>query len=243
VTFYANIGTAHANTVSCPTGQTCTAGGTTAGPAKIVAQVVDANGNPATSCSASSPCNLQVRMYLPETGGALGPGAPTCPLLWGSTLVTTSCQYSNSYILVANVQDVVNDPSSVDGSGNQDDPIFTYTILDPGGTYAPTNTTYPDQAITLTPAEVQNQLIAGLTNDGYPTDTQTLSACAAPSNSYPTTGTACPLDNIQSVGIDLKVAKPGAGANGTVENNLIVYRYAQSPGASTAPYQYSATQG
>ena len=48
LTFYANIGTAHSNTVGCPTGQSCTSGGTTAGPAMIVAQVDDANGNAAT---------------------------------------------------------------------------------------------------------------------------------------------------------------------------------------------------
>ncbi len=43
--------------------------------------------------------------------------------------------------------------------------------------------------------------------------------------------------------IDLQVAKPGTGLNGTQENNLVVYRYAQSPGSTTAPYQYSSTVG
>ncbi len=38
MTFYANIGTAYDHTTSCPSGQTCTTGGTTAGPAKIVAE-------------------------------------------------------------------------------------------------------------------------------------------------------------------------------------------------------------
>jgi hypothetical protein len=39
------------------------------------------------------------------------------------------------------------------------------------------------------------------------------------------------------------VAKPGTGSTGAQENNLVVYRYAQSPGSTTAPYQYSATVG
>ena len=64
-----------------------------------------------------------------------------------------------------------------------------------------------------------------------------------PSATYPTTAIACPADAVQSVSIDLQVAKPGAGTNGIVENSLVVYRYAQSPGSPTAPYQYSETQG
>ena len=43
--------------------------------------------------------------------------------------------------------------------------------------------------------------------------------------------------------VDLQVAKPGTGTNGVQENNLVVYRYAQSPGSLTAPYQYAATVG
>ena len=54
---------------------------------------------------------------------------------------------------------------------------------------------------------------------------------------------SCPLDAIQSVGIDLQIQKPGADSNGMVENSLTVYRYAQSPGSTTSPYQYSATVG
>ena len=55
--------------------------------------------------------------------------------------------------------------------------------------------------------------------------------------------TACPADAVQSVSVDLQVEKPGTAANGAQEDNLVVYRYAQSPGSSTAPYQYSATEG
>jgi hypothetical protein len=241
LTFYANIGTAYDNTVSCPSGQTCTSGGTTAGPAKIVAEL-DANGAPATVCSSSSPCTFQVRMYLPLTGLS-APGVSSCPGVGTGPV----CQYSpTNYRLLANVQDVVNDPSSLDGTGAQNDPIFGYTILDTGGTFG--GTTYPPQAITLTPGQVQNPPlnppgITGLLALGYPTDNQLLTTCAAPSANYPTPAIACPTDAVQSVSIDLQVAKPGTGTNGVQENNLVVYRYAQSPGSTTAPYQYSATVG
>jgi hypothetical protein len=54
---------------------------------------------------------------------------------------------------------------------------------------------------------------------------------------------ACPADAIQSVNIDLQVAVNGSGSNGGQEESLVVYRYAQSPGSTTAPYQYTATEG
>jgi len=233
LTFYANIGTAYNNTVSCPS--TCATGGTTAGPAKIWAVELDASGQVVTdqtTCNASLPCSLQVRMYLPLTGLS-APGVSSCPGVGTGPV----CQYpppQTGYRLLANVQSVVNDPSSVDGSGNQDNPIFTYNILDPG-----VQGVYPTQDLTLTPAQVHNNQVTGLA--GLPT--QLLSNCTAPNASYPTPGSACPADYVQSVNIDLQVAKPGTGTNGIQENNLVVYRYAQSPGSSTAPYQYSATVG
>ena len=239
LTFYANIGTAYDNTVSCPSGQTCATGGTTAGPAKIVATEVDASGAaPPTACSASFPCSFQVRMYLPLIGLS-APGVSSCPGVGTGPV----CQYSSTYRLLANVQSVVNDPSSVDGTGAQNDPIFGYTVLDSGGTYS--GTTYPPQAITLTPGQVENNPpgITGLLALGYPTDNQLLTTCGAPSANYPTSAIACPADAIQTVSIDLQVAKPGTGSTGAQENNLVVYRYAQSPGSTTAPYQYSATVG
>jgi prepilin-type N-terminal cleavage/methylation domain-containing protein len=231
VTFYTNIGTAFDNTVSCQT--TCTSG-TTAGPAMIVAVELDANGNQVTgssNCTSSFPCSYQMRMYLPETGIS-APGVSTCPGVGTGPY----CIYPNNYRLLSNVQNVVNNPS-----GNPISPLFTYTLFDSGGTYA--GTTYPAQAITLTPTEVANQEITGLSSLGYPVDTQSLTACAAPSANYPTLAVSCPADAIQSVNIDLRVAMPGSAANGGQENTLVVYRYAQSPGSTTAPYQYSATVG
>jgi hypothetical protein len=236
VTFYANIGTGYDNTVSCPTGQTCTSGGTTAGPAKIVAQELDGSGSPvtaSTTCSTSTPCSLQVRMYLPQTGLPSSPGVSSCPGIGTGP----TCQYSASnYRLFDNVQDVVNSPANVDGTGAPVDPIFSYTIFDP----------YLNNSITLTSGEVQNQQMTGLISLGYPNDTQSLapSDCAAPNlaNNYPV-AISCPADAIQSVGIDLQVAIPGSGKNSAVENSLVVYRYAESPGSTTSPYQYSATVG
>jgi len=236
MTFYSNVGTSYDNTTSCPSGQSCTTGGTTAGPAKIVAIEVDASGNPATACSASFPCTFQLRLYLPLTGLS-APGVSSCP----GVGTGPTCQYPTTYKLLANVQNVVNDPSSVDGSGAQNDPIFGYTVLDPGGIF--NGTTYAAQAITLTAAQVQNQQMTGLVSLGYPVDTQQLNACTATNANFPTSGIACPADAVQSVSVDLQVAKPGTGLNGTQENNLVVYRFAQSPGSTTAPYQYSSTVG
>ena len=244
MTFYANIGTAYGNTVSCPPGQpNCTS--STAGPAKIVAQELDQAGNPVSStitCTAADPCSLQVRMFLPLTGQTLGAGAPTCPVLWGATLQTTSCLYGSNYRLLANVLDVVNNPNPANGTTQ---PLFAYGFFDPGGTFS--GTTYNQNAIALTSTEVDNQLMTGLSSTTYlyPTDTRSLSAvdCSAPTSAYPTVAIACPLDAIRSVKVDVLVAKPGATSQGTVENSVVVYRYAQSPGSSTAPYQYSETQG
>ncbi|HVC67863.1 MAG TPA: hypothetical protein VND44_09730 [Acidimicrobiales bacterium] len=231
MTFYADIGTAYGNTTSCPTGQTCTTGGTTAGPAKIVAQELDGSGHAATACNPASPCSLQLRMYLPVTGVS-APGVSTCP----GVGTGPACQWSTDYRLLANVLDVVNDPSAVDGSGAPTDPLFSYTIFDP----------FLNQAITLTSGQVQNQMLTGLTARGYSYDTQSLSQCDAPNTAAPTVypvAISCPTDAVQSVSIHLRVAKPGANANTVVENSLVVYRYAPSPGAASAPYQYSAVVG
>ena len=236
MTFYANVGTGFDNTTSCQSGS-CQSGGTTAGPAKIAVVELDGNGNPATACNVQAPCSLQVRLYLPIVG-VVGPGISTCP---GVSPTGTACQYPSTYRLMANVQDVVNDPSQVDGNGAPTDPLFTYTLFD---------TTY-DQAIQLTPLEVQNQMITGLTNSStyspaYPVDSQSLTACASATanpSSYPTLAVSCPADAVQSVQLDLQVAKPGTSTNGTVEDNLTVYRYAQSPGASISPFQYQAAVG
>lgn len=241
-TFYSNIGTAYGNTTSCPSGQSCATGGTTAGPAKIVGIELAPDGvSPATACSPAAPCSFQLRMYLPIVGLS-APGVSSCP----DVGTGPTCQYSTDYRLLANVQYVVNDPSSLGSAGDM--PIFSYNIFDPGGSFPPLTPpttsppTYPSLNIPLTWTEVQNQSITGLPAP-YPNSTQALMACAAPSAAYPTPGTACPADNIQSVNVDLQIARPGTGANGTQENSLVVYRYAPSPGSTTAPYQYSTAVG
>ena len=240
-TFFTNVGTAFDDVESCPSSQTCSTG-TTAGPAMIVAVELDASGNYVTSasnCTSQFPCSFQMRMYLPETG-ITAPGVSTCP----GVGTGPNCIYPATYKLLANVKGVVNNPSNVDNNGNPLSPLFTYTLFDTGGTYG--STTYPAQAITLTPAEVANQQITGLDALGYPTnstDSQALTACAAPSASFPTLAISCPADAVQSVSIDLQVAGAGSPSNGGQESNLVVYRYPQSPGSTTAPYQYSTTVG
>ena len=246
MTFYSNVGTLANNTVSCPSGQSCPNGGTTAGPAKIIAIELDGTGKPVTAttaCNAAHPCSFQLRMYLPITGLS-APGVSSCP----GVGTGPACQYGTDFRLLANVQSVVNDPSSIDPvTGLQVDPnvpispIFRYTLLDTGGNYSGTN--YTPRSIALTPAQVEIQQITGLNALGYPADTQLLTACAAPDSNHPTLATACPADAVQSVNIDLRICKPGTGSNGTQENSLVVYRYAQSPGSSTAPYQYSSAVG
>ena len=56
--------------------------------------------------------------------------------------------------------------------------------------------------------------------------------------------TWCAADAIQSVGVELMVAKRGAGTNGAVDDQTIVYRYAPSPGSTNGyPYQYTSAVG
>ena len=112
-----------------------------------MAEELDQSGAPVTSttiCSAATRAACRSACTCPQTGLTLGPGAPSCPILWGSTLQTTPCSYSSSYVLLANVQDVVNNPSAVAADGTTPtQPIFTYGFFDPGGTYnsIPTRTT------------------------------------------------------------------------------------------------------
>jgi type II secretory pathway component PulJ len=199
LTFYSNIGTAYGNVTSA---------GTTGGPAKIVAEELDANGNPvtsSTSCSTTNLCSFQVQEYLPT----INAGVSTCP---GVSPSGTACQYS-TYKLLANVLGVVNDPSQQSG-GAPTEPIFTYNVFDPNA----------GVGSNLTAAQVQTLTC------GVPTGSQSVVQ-------------ACQQDFIQSVGVDLMLARKGAGTNGTVDEQTIVYRYAESPGASSYPYQYTSTEG
>ncbi len=209
LTFYSDIGTAYNNVTS---GIDYTGAPTTylgGGPAKIVAQELDANGNvvtSATTCSTSSLCSFQVKQYLP----LITAGVSQCPIsgqVAQSAGNPSTCAYSGSYKLLVNVLGVVNNPALAPTSAPTQ-PIFTYNIFNPTtGTGS-----------NLTSAQVQT----GITCTG-------------------TTVATCPADFIQSVGVELMVAKKGAGTNGTVDEQTIVYRYAQSPGSTTYPYQYSGS--
>ncbi len=229
--FYSNVGTAYNN---------LTAAGTTAGPAKIVALELDQSGNPvtsSTSCTAKSPCRFQVRRYLPVVNS----GTSTCPVTTDGS--AGPCLYPSNYTLITNAADVVNNPSSTTG-GVPNQPIFTYSLFDPNW---PAGANSTGTGILLTAGEIQNNLITGLTAApyNYPTNTQTVTACAFHNASYPTTAIACPLDAVQSVSIELMVAAPGSGTNGTVDNQTVVYRYPPTGtgGNITYPYQFSNFSG
>ncbi len=231
VQFYANVGTAYNNLTSA---------GTTAGPAKIVALEVDQSGNPvtsSTSCTTSSPCTFQVRRYLPIVNS----GISTCPVATNGG--AGPCQYPTTYTLITDAADVVNNPSATSG-GVPQQPIFTYSLFDPNW---PAGSNSTGTGVLLTAGQVQNNLITGLRSApyNYPTDTQQLTACAASNATYPTPAIACPLDAVQSVGVDLMVASRGSGPNGTVENQTVVYRYPPTgSGSSTIyPYQFTSAVG
>jgi hypothetical protein len=238
VTFYTNIGTAYGNVVSCPSGGQCA--GTTAGPAKIQAVEVNNRGQlvtdvPSMTCTTASPCSLQVRMYLPMVVA----GVSTCPGV--STDPNAICQYPANYRLLANVLGVVNSPSDVNTNpsdpnfGGPNNPIFTYTIFDPtlNKSFTPTSVEVANQSITTLPAVYGAGATASLV----------AANCAAGSVTVPV-AISCPADAIQSVGVDVQIAKPGSNSNTTVNNSTVVYRYAQTnPNSSVSPYQYSATVG
>ena len=219
-TWTTNVGTNYDNVVgasNCPV--LCTAG-----PAQVVAGEYDSNDNPVDStptginnstCSTTSSCSFQVRLYLP-TMSQSSPGTSTCPVPINGTPNGT-CQYSSTYRMISNIQDVVNNPSSVDGSGNPLHPIFTYTLADATS----------DATLELTPAMVNqpNSVISG---------SQQLNTCTG------STGLLCPLDDIQSIAIHLVVSKAGAGTNGAVVNQIIEYRQPLSAIAGCYAYQYSS---
>lgn len=185
--FYANIGTSYNNV---------TGTGTTAGPAKIVAEELDSTGHlvstqaPTSTCASATPCSFQVREYLPTVDSF---GVSSCPVFGSPS--TNICQYSSKYTLVSNVLHVINNPSQESG-GASTEPIFTYDILD----------TSNQTAFQLTPPEVESGSIQLVANHGYPSGTPnvSLTSCAAPNPAYPT----CAADAIQSVGIDLMIGVP-----------------------------------
>jgi len=244
VTFYSNIGTAYNN---------YTSQGTTAGPAKIVAEEIAQNGLPVTSsttCSVQTPCSFQVRRYLPVVNN----GVPTCPVVNPSTgqPYSTSCQYPSTYTLITNTNDVINNPSStatINGvSGTPTQPVFSYSFFDPcwPGACGGSGTTILVTASMLTTSPQALTGLSGSGSPGYPVSTQQISACAATSTNYPTTAIACPLDAIQSVAVDLMIATAGSGTgtSGQVENQTVVYRYQPSgPGGTLYPYQYTSAVG
>jgi prepilin-type N-terminal cleavage/methylation domain-containing protein len=240
LTFYSNIGTAYNNVTSA---------GTTAGPAKIVAEVVGSTGSLVTApggCSVTSPCTFQVQEFLPLLNPtAADPtataGTPTCPVAGQpASEAGQPCQYGTNYTLVTDASDVVNSAT----------PVFTYSILDPvtGQSISiPSTATAPtNQSFTVPSWEVSGlaALSPPVTIGG--STTVNLTTCAVPSASYPTIALSCPADAIQSVGVYLQIAAKAAGSD-VVNNQTIVYRYSLSAGETNTsynyPYQYSSTTG
>jgi hypothetical protein len=211
LTFYADIGTAYNNVTSL---------GTTGGPVKVVAQEVDANGNAVTSsttCSTTSPCSFQVMEYLPQ----IISGVSTCPI---ADQGGTACTYgaTGTGKLLVNVVGVTNNPNS----SSTIQPIFTYNVFNPTAGIGCTLTS----TCSVTPNLTSNVPSSG---NGSAT------ACQAQVPSGIATVAQTCNDYIQSVGVELMVARKGAGTNGTVDEQTVVYRYAQSSGASYYPYQPS----
>jgi hypothetical protein len=218
LTFFSNIGTAYNNVTSAIPPNTT---GGPGGPAMIVAQELDSNGNPVTSgstCSTASLCSFQVTQYLPIINNAAcsGLGLPsgtlcsTCPVTGMPS--TNVCQYNmNTGKLIVDVLGVTNNPST--------QPIFTYNVLDPA-TGLGVNWSTPTSPLSSA------QLLA-------------MNSCTG------ATAATCPADYIQSVGVELMVSRKGAGTNGSVDEQSIVYRYpATGTGASIIyPYQYTAAAG
>jgi prepilin-type N-terminal cleavage/methylation domain-containing protein len=218
VTFTANIGTSYGNV---------TASGLTAGPAQITAGEFSASGAPVTTastCTVTSPCTFQVREYLPSLQAN---GLPTCPT---TENLSGTCQWQSTYTLITNVQEVTNNPLT--------QPIFTYTVANPlPSTYG---------SCVLTQSEVSNQVLAGSSSQtcGYPNAAGNAGfGCTLPTVNVnlPAMAVSCPLDSIQSVGIDLLVANKGSG-KATIESQGIFYRYQQITGTSYT-YTYPYTPG
>ena len=152
-------------------------------------------------------------------------GLPTCPTTENPT---GTCQWQSTYTLITNVQDVTNAPST--------QPIFTYTVANPlPSTYG---------SCVLTQAEVLGQQLLGSSSavvwlpqcqrrPGF--------GCALPTASLPAIAVSCPLDSIQSVGINLLVANKGSVPS-TIDSQDIFYRYQQITGSSYT-YTYPYTPG
>ncbi len=212
LTFYADIGTAYNNVTSL---------GTTGGPVKVVAQEVDKNGNPVTSsttCSTVTSCNFQVAEYLPQIIN----GVSTCPI---ANQGGTACSYgaTGTGRLLVNVVGLTNNPNPSNGTIQ---PIFTYNVFNPTAGIGCTLT----GTCSVTPNLTSNVPSSG---NGSAT------ACQAQVPSGTTTVAQTCNDYIQSVGIELIVARKGAGTNGSVDEQSVVYRYAQSSGSTYYPYQPS----
>lgn len=149
-------------------------------------------------------------------------GSPsTCyywPMSAAGTPAPTSSYFASTYRLVANIQDVSNNPAL--GSA---DPLFTYAVYD-------TNTSL---SYTLLASDLNSTQPVASNVPGSPS----LLSCTG------LTVETCPLDAVRSVGIHLKVNQAGSGTNGLVEDQIIDYRQPLTLEPQTAdsclPFQYN----
>lgn len=260
--FYANIGTSNNNV---------TTDGTPAGPALILAEELDCNGNPVVStaaesqptcpngkttwnsatqsstCSVDTPCSFQVRQYLPVTND----GVSTCPGVGNGTQCQFPCPSSSG---------TTNPICDFPGTGtyklitNVQDVVNNPAV----GTDAADESR---QAIfsygffdagsstsqVFDPGDVQSQT---LTTGAWASTNLPILSCGdtAAARAMATTTLGCPADGIQSVSVNLMIGIKGSGVGGTpqiAKSQAVIYRYSGDPWSSTnaAPYQYDSSVG
>jgi hypothetical protein len=190
--------------------------GGTGGPAMIVAQELDATGAPVTS---SSTCSTTRPCSFQVTQYLPIINSAACSGLgFPSGTLCSTCPVTGMPST-----NICQYPTTGKLIVNVSDmtnnpatqPIFSYNVLDPA-TGLGVNWT------NLTNAQLLS-----------------MNSCTG------ATAATCPADYIQSVGIELMVSRSGAGTNGSVDEQTIVYRYpASGTGAGIIyPFQYTVAAG
>jgi hypothetical protein len=190
--------------------------GGTGGPAEIVAQELDATGAPVTSSSTCSTTSL-CSFQVTQYLPIINNAACQGLGFPSGTLCSTCPVTGMPSTNVCQYPTAGKLIVNVSGLTNNPatQPIFTYNLLDPA-----TGLGVNWANLTTT------QLLA-------------MDSCTG------ATAAACPADYIQSVGIELMVSRKGAGTNGTVDVQSIVYRYpATGTGSGIIyPFQYTVAAG
>jgi hypothetical protein len=260
--FYANIGTSNNNVTTT---------GSTAGPALVLAEVLDCNGNPVTStaarsqptcsngkttwntttqsstCSTTTPCTFQVREYLPVTkdGVSTCPGVgtgPQCQYPCPSSSSTTNPICDFPGTGTFKVVTDVQDVVNNPAAGTDSANEGRQAVFSYGFFDAGTSTVASTSQV-FDPGDVQSQTLATGAWASTP-----LSILSCSSNAMATTTLGCPADGIQSVSVNVMVGIKGSGIGGSVQiarSQAVIYRYGGDPWSTTnaAPYQYDSSVG